>query len=184
MCHLPHLREGNSKSHSAPPLVWCHVSLIRCQVPCVRCQVLHVRCPVSPVRSQASCDNGHKTERVKEIATFPPTSHVSCVFCIFLGVQCQVSGLGVRCHLSSVRCQVSSLWCQVSPVDYHLSEKAKARATDLPSSQVSCVTCHVSGIMRQVSCVRCHMSAITCHVSCVRCHMSRIMCHMSFIVFS
>ena len=100
------------------------------------------------------------------------------------GVTCQVLGLGVRCHLSSVRCQVSSLWCQVSPVNYHLSEKAKARATDPPSSQVSCANCHVSGIMRQVSCVRCHMSAVTCHVSYVRCHMSWIMCLMSFIVFS
>ena len=110
-------------------------------------------------------------------------SYVMCI-CIFSGVQCQVSGLGVRCHLSSVRCQVSSLWCQVSPVNYHPSEKAKARATDPPSSQVSCVTCLVSGIMHQVSCVRCQVSGVTCHVSCVRCHMSQIMCHMSFIVFS
>ena len=81
------------------------------------------------------------------------------------GVTCQVSGLGVRCHLSSVRCQVLSLWCQVSPVNYHLSEKAKARATDPPSSQVSCVTCHVSGIMHQVSGVRCHVSRVMCQVS-------------------
>ena len=98
-------------------------------------------CQVSPVRCQTSCVNGHKTERVKEIATFPPTSHVSCVFCILSGVQCQVSGLGVRCHLSSVRCHISGVRCK--------KEEAKTRATDPPSSQVSGVTCHVSGIMQR-----------------------------------
>ena len=85
-----------------------------------------------------------------------------------------MSGLGVRCHLSSVRCQVSSLWCQVSPVNYHLSEKAKTRATDKPSRQVSYVTCHVSGIMRQVSCVKFNMSGVTCQVSHVTDHVSHV----------
>ena len=100
------------------------------------------------------------------------------------GVTCQVLGLGVRCHLSSVRCQVSSLWCQVSPVNYHLSEKAKARATDPPSSQVSCVTCHVSGIMHQVSCVRCQVSGVRCHVSRVMCQVSHVTDHVSHVIYS
>ena len=93
------------------------------------------------------------------------------------GVTCQVSGLGVRCHLSSVRCQVLSLWCQVSPVNYHLSEKAKARATDPPSSQVSCVTCHVSGIMH-------HVSGVTCHVSHVMCQVSHVTEQVSHVIYS
>ena len=158
------------------------VSGVTCQVSNVRShisgQVSFVPCQVSGVMRHRSQDREGKRD-----SKIPPTSNVSCVFCLLLGVQCQVSGLGVRCHLSSVRCQVSSLRCQGSPVNYNLSEKAKARATDPPSSQVSCVTCHVSGIMCQVSCVRyqvshvsCHMSGVTCQVphvveSCVTCHL-------------
>ena len=141
-------------------------------------QVSFVPFQVSGVMCHMSQDREGKRD-----SNIPPTSHVSCVFCLLSGVQCQVSGLGVRCHLSSVRCQVSSLWCQVSPVNHHLSERAKARPTDPPSSQVSCVTFHVSGIMRQVSCVRCQVSHVTCHMSGVTCQVPHVVescvtCHL------
>ena len=170
------------------PKVRCNDSLVRCQVSHVRCQMSGVTCqvrfPLSPVRCQASCVTFHKTERVKEIATLPLTSCMACVFCLLSGVQCQVSGLVIRCHLSSVRYQVSSLCCQVSPVNYHMSEKAKARITDPPSSQVSYVTCHVSGVMSQVSCVMCHVSHVRCHVSGVTRQVSHVTYHVSHVIYS
>ena len=118
----------------------------------------------------------YRFEAILICSTFSSYYRVTCILYFF---GCLVSGVRFRCQVSPVKCQVSGVISLVSGVtcQFHLSEKAKARATDPPSSQVSCVTCHAPGIM-------CQVSGVTCRVSCVRCHMSRIMCHMSFIVFS
>ena len=63
MCHLPHLREGNNKSHRAPPSpsqvssvtyqvlgAMCQVSGVPCQVYCVTCQESGVMCQWSQDR--------------------------------------------------------------------------------------------------------------------------------------
>ena len=150
---------------------------------CVACQV---RCPLSPVRCQASCVTCHKTERVKEIATFPPL-----VMCILSFVGCPVSGVRFRCQVSPVKCQVSGVISLVSGVTCQLPSVRESKSqSHRPSLQsgvmrhLSCVRYHASGVMCQVSCVKCQMSHVGCHVSHVICQVSHVTDHVSHLIYS
>ena len=120
-CVMFHMSENEKFIANVCPKVRRNDLLVRCQVSHVRCQMsgvtCQVKCPLSPVRGQASC----VTEKVKEIATFPPL-----VMC-----QCPVSGVRFRCPVSPVKCQVSGVICHVSYVMCHMSN----------------VTVHVSQVM-------------------------------------
>ena len=72
---------------------------VSCHMSGVKCQVSHVG-PGVLCHCQVSCFMCHLSQyrEGKRESNISPTSHVSFVFCLLLGVQCLVSGSGVLCH--------------------------------------------------------------------------------------